>query len=177
MIKSKEIYKMKKIGLFYSAKGSRTKQVAEDIKKLFGKADIELVTVEEVWDKDFEKYSNIILGAATWFDGELPTYWDELMPEISDLKLKGKKVAIFGLGDQVHYSANFVDGIGILAEVFEKAGAKIVGETSIDGYKYERSRAVRNGKFLGLAIDEVNQSDKTKDREKKWVAQLEKEFD
>lgn len=168
---------MKKIGLFYSTKGNRTKLVAEDIKKLFGKADVELVMVEEVWDKDFVKYDNIILGAATWFDGELPAHWDELIPEISDLKLKGKKVAIFGLGDQVHYSENFVDSIGILAEVFEKAGAKIVGETSTDGYNYECSRSVRNGKFLGLAIDEINQSDKTKDREKKWVAQLEKEFD
>lgn len=168
---------MKKTGLFYSNKGTRTKQVAEDLKKLFGKADIELIAIEEAWDKDFEKYSNLILGAATWFDGELPAHWDELIPEITDLKLKGKKVAVFGLGDQVHYSENFVDGIGLLAEAFEKAGAKIVGLTSTDGYDYEKSRAVRDGQFLGLAIDEVNQSDKTKDREKKWVAQLEKEFD
>lgn len=168
---------MKKIGLFYSIKGNKTKQVAEDIKKMFGKADIEAIPVEEAWDKDFEKYSNIILGAATWFDGELPTHWDELIPEIVDLKLKGKKIAIFGLGDQVNYSENFVDSIGILAEAFEKAGAKIIGQTSIDGYTYEKSRAVRDGKFLGLAIDEINQSNKTKERVKKWVAQIEKEFD
>lgn len=168
---------MKKIGLFYSIKGTRTKQVAEEIKKSFGKADIELVPVEEAWDKDFEKYNNIILGAATWFDGELPSHWDELMPEIVDLKLKDKKVAIFGLGDQVNYSENFVDSIGILANAFEKAGAKIVGITSTNGYNYERSKAVRDGNFLGLAIDETNQSDKTKERIKKWVAQLEKEFD
>lgn len=168
---------MKKTGLFYSTNGKQTKEVAEDIKKLFGKADIELVSVEDAWDNDFEKYSNVIVGAATWFDGELPTHWDELLPEIVDLKLKGKKVAIFGLGDQVHYGDNFVDSIGILAEVFEKAGATIVGTTSIEGYNFVKSKALRDGKFLGLALDFVNQSDKTKDREKKWVAQLQKEFD
>ena len=169
---------MKKIGLFYTKSGNRTKQVVEDIKKLFsGKAEVELIPVEEAWDKDFEKYSNIILGSATWFDGELPAYWDELLPQISELKLKNTKVAIFGLGDQVRYAENFVDSIGILAEVFEKTGAKIVGKTSLEGYDYEGSRAERDGVFLGLAIDELNQSDLTKDREKKWVAQLEKEFD
>lgn len=167
---------MKKIGLFYSIKGNRTKQIAEDIKKTFGKADVELVPVEDAWKNDFEKYSNIILGAATWFDGELPTHWDELIPAIVDLNLKDKKVAIFGLGDQVHYSDNFADSIGILAEVFEKSGAQIVGLTSTDGYTFGESKAVRKGKFLGLAIDETNQSDKTKKRIQDWVSQLEKEF-
>lgn len=48
----------------------------------------------------------MIVGASTWFDGELPTYWDELVPELESLDLKGKKVAIFGLGDQKNYPDN-----------------------------------------------------------------------
>ena len=67
----------------------------------------------------------MIVGASTWFDGELPTYWDELVPELESLDLKGKKVAIFGLGDQKNYPDNFVDGMGILADAFQKAGAGV----------------------------------------------------
>ena len=91
--------------------------------------------------------------------------------------MKGKKVAIFGLRDQVKYPESFVDGIGILAETFESVGAKIVGFTSIDGYNFEMSRAIRDHKFVGLAIDKENQSKLTNDRIKSWVEQLKKEFD
>lgn len=167
---------MKEIGIFYGTNTAKTAQVAKKIKETFGKDKISPVSVEEAWKEDFETYDNIIIGAATWFDGELPTYWDELIPLIESMDLKGKKIAIFGLGDQKKYSDNFADGNGILAEIFEKSGATIVGLTSTDGYTFEKSRAIRDGKFLGLVLDLENQSDKTKDRVEKWVKQLEKEF-
>ena len=93
---------------------------------------IEVVLIEKAWQNDFQVYDNMIVGASTWFDGELPTYWDELVPELESLDLKGKKVAIFGLGDQKNYPDNFVDGMGILADAFQKAGAELVGFTSTD---------------------------------------------
>ena len=52
------------------------------------------------------------------------------------MKLKGKKVAIFGLGDQIRYPENFADGIGLLAEVFEGDEATLVGFTSSEGYTF-----------------------------------------
>ena len=134
------------------------------------------MAIEEAWRKDFESYDNIILGTSTWFDGELPTYWDEILPDLDDLKLKGKKVAIFGLGNQIDYPENFVDGIGLLAETFEAGGAVIVGKTSTEGYTFERSKALKDGKFLGLAIDIETQADKTDKRISDWVDQLKKEF-
>lgn len=45
-----------------------------------------------------------------------------------------------------------------------------------DGYDFNESKAVVDGKFLGLAIDEDNQSDMTELRVKSWVSQLKKEF-
>ena len=86
---------MKKIGIFYAAKADKTSWVAEKIQKKFG-ASAESVAIENAWQNDFEAYDNFIVGASTWFDGELPTYWDELLPELRTLQLKGKKVAIFG---------------------------------------------------------------------------------
>ena len=167
---------MKKIGIFYAAKADKTSWVAEKIQKEFG-TSAESVAIENAWQNDFEDYDNFIVGASTWFDGELPTYWDELLPELRTLQLKGKKVAIFGLGDQVKYPENFADGVGLLAEVFENDGATLVGFTSIDGYSFERSRALKGDKWCGLVIDIENQSEMTDKRIKDWCRQVKKEFE
>ncbi len=167
---------MNKIGLFYKTDSSKTALVAKKIQKEFGK-NIEVIPVDNAWKKEFESYDNMIVGSSTWFDGELPTYWDELIPELETMNLKNKKVAIFGLGDQINYSDNFVDGIGILAEAMEKAGATIVGCTSLDGYHFTGSRALRNNQLLGLAIDIENQSAQTDKRIKTWTDQLKQEFE
>ncbi|WP_372754623.1 flavodoxin [Labilibaculum sp.] len=168
---------MKKIGLFYSFNTNKTAKNAEKIKKAFGTSvDIDSVNVEEVDEEIFLAYDNMILGVPTWFDGELPNYWDEFMPAIEDLKLKGKTVALFGLGDQVGYPENFVDAIGLLAIALEERGAKVIGLTSPDGYNFEKSRALRDGKFLGLALDIENQAGLSTERIEAWVEQLKKEF-
>lgn len=167
---------MKKAGLFYGVNTKKTALIGKEIQEAFGKDQADIIAIEEATKENFEAYDNLIVGASTWFDGELPTYWDELLPELDTLSLKGKKVAIFGLGDQVGYPENFVDGIGLLAEFFEKAGAVVVGNTSVDGYEFEGSLALRDGKFLGLALDQENQADKTTGRITAWVKQLKKEF-
>lgn len=114
---------MKTIGLFYAMNAAKTSHIAEKIREdLGGVKVIEVVLIEKAWQNDFQAYDNMIVGASTWFDGELPTYWDELVPELESLDLKGKKVAIFGLGDQKNYPDNFVDGMGILADAFKRRG-------------------------------------------------------
>ena len=64
--------------------------------------------------------------------------------------------------------------MGILNETVEKKGAEIIGQTSTDGYDFSESRAVKNSKFVGLAIDEVNQSDLTDERIEAWTEELKK---
>ncbi|MBK7093809.1 MAG: flavodoxin [Saprospiraceae bacterium] len=118
----------------------------------------------------------MILGVPTWFDGELPNYWDEFVPEIEDMDLKGKKIAIFGNGNQKEYSENFVDGIGIMANLLQQRGATIIGHTSAEGYTFEKSRALIGDKFMGLALDFENQAGKNKDRIKNWAENIKKEF-
>jgi flavodoxin, long chain len=160
---------MKKIGLFYCVNTESTANVAKLIYKAIGEDSVEVVSVEDAWIDDFARYDTLILGTSTWFDGELPTYWDELIPLIESLDLKNKEVAIFGLGDQKNYPETFVDGVGILANSIEKTGAKLIGCTSVEGYEYEKSCAVKNGKFLGLVIDERNQQNKTAGRINEWA--------
>jgi flavodoxin I len=118
----------------------------------------------------------LVMGVPTWFDGELPNYWDEFVPALEDMELKGKKIALFGLGDQKGYSENFLDGVGVMAEILESQGATLVGFTSMEGYEFESSRAQRGNLFAGLAIDFENQGSMTKKRVADWVDQLKKEF-
>jgi len=166
---------MSKIGLIYSFNTKKTAQIADLIQKEFGE-NVELINAESINKEIFTKHKLLILGVPTWFDGELPNYWDEFVPELEDIDLKSFKVAIFGNGDQVNYSENFCDGIGLMAQIIENCGAELVGKTSIEGYSYERTKAVRDNQFLGLALDFENQVSKNKERVKKWVEQLTKEF-
>lgn len=167
---------MKKIGLFYGGATAKTAVVALKIQEAFAENEVVLIPIEGATRKEFESFNNIIAGTSTWFDGELPTYWDEFLPEIESIDMTGKKVALFGLGDQERYPDNFVDGIGILAEAFTKSNAELVGFMPVSDYQFTQSRAVKEGHFLGLALDVENQSEQTEERILKWVAELKKEF-
>lgn len=166
---------MDKIGLIYSFNTRKTTQAAEKIAKEIGNS-IEKVNAETLTEEQFLSFQNMILGVPTWFDGELPNYWDEFVPALEDLDLKGKKIAIFGNGDQKGYPENFVDGIGIMAKLLESRGAQIVGFSSLDGYEFEASQAIRDNQFMGLALDFESQSSQVPSKIKKWVEQLKKEF-
>lgn len=167
---------MRKIGLFYGTGTEKTAAVANKIRKAFGEDRIEVVPIESAWKKDFEAYDEIISGTSTWFDGELPSYWDEIIPELVSLDLKNKKIALFGLGDQLHYPDNFADGIGILADTFTASGATLIGQVSSEGYTFNASKALKGDKLQGLVLDLENQPELTDERIDQWVKQLKEEF-
>merc|ERR1711968_373543 len=101
------------------------------------------------------------------------TEWDSFLYDtLPSLDLSGKKVAIFGLGDQAGYGDNFCDAMGELYDLFTKQGATIVGATSTDGYDHTDTKSIRDGKFVGMPFDEDNQYDMSEDRAKSWVEQL-----
>ncbi|WP_282036482.1 flavodoxin [Saccharicrinis aurantiacus] len=167
---------MKKIGLFYSFHSVKTKQQAQKIIAALGADNIEEVNVEEADEATFKKYSNYILAVPTWFDGELPNYWDEFLPAVEDGSLKGKTFALYGGGDQKGYAENFVDGLGIMADFIEARAGKVIGFTSTKGYEFEGSKAARGDQFVGLALDIENQAALTGERIEAWTEQLKKEF-
>jgi flavodoxin I len=167
---------MNKTAIIYSFNSNKTAKVAEQIKSEFNDDAVELVNAEDVTASSFLLFDQFILGVPTWFDGELPNYWDEFVPEIEDMDLNGKRFALYGLGDQKGYPENYQDGIGIMAELLEEHGGEIVGSTSTEGYTFESSKAVRDNSFLGLAIDYENQASKNKTRIPAWVESLKKVF-
>lgn len=166
----------KKIGLFYGSTTGKTESVAEIIRDEFGGDIVTLNEVSQVNGDDFEGYEYIIIGCPTWNIGELQSDWEGLYQELDDVDFSGKIVAYFGTGDQIGYADNFQDAMGILEEKISEKGAKTVGYTSTDGYEHNESKAIKDGKFVGLALDEDNQSDLTDKRIKAWVTQLKTEF-
>jgi flavodoxin I len=168
---------MEKIALIYSFNTRNTTNVAKEIAKTFGSSvSVDELNAEDIDGQKFSSYNNLILGVPTWFDGELPNYWDEFVPDLETLDLKGRKIAIFGLGDQISYPENFVDGLGLMADICRNLGATIVGFTDASGYTFESSESYKDGRFCGLAIDFENQSELSSKRIVDWVSQLKKEF-
>ena len=97
----------------------------------------------------------------------------KLVPSLADLSFKS--IALFGCGDSESYCDTFCDGMGILYEDLKDSGCSFIGnKVGTDGYSFSSSIAVVNGTFVGLALDEVNESDKTAERIDNWTAELKK---
>lgn len=166
---------MKKIGLFYGTSTGRTKRVAELIKKEFGEKSIDLFNIKDTKPEDILKYDNLIFGTSAWGVGDMQDDWEIFIDSVVELDLSNKKIALYGLGDQVEYPGSFVDGLGTLyCRMPEKNN--IVGFFPTEGYKYYFSSAEKDGKFVGLPIDEDTQKRLTAGRVKKWTTQLQQEF-
>ena len=165
-----------RIKLIYGSDTGNTELVTEDLVKLLG--NVEVTTVADLTPEDWD-YDNIILGIPTWYDGELQSDWEEYFDEFKTIDFTGKKVAIFGLGDQLGYEEWFCDGIGILAKEILKNGGTVIGYTTKDeSYDFETTpkSIIKDDVFYGLCIDEDNQGELTQERLKNWVEQLKLEY-
>lgn len=167
---------MVKIGIFYGGnlKGS-TYQAAQGIVNRFGEGMASLHNVSNATREDLEKYQYLILGTSAWGIGEMHQDWERFIDVLVEADINDKKIALFGLGDQVEYPESFVDGMGT---VYCRLPFKenVVGNWSTKGYSFYFSTAERNGNFVGLAIDEDSQPELTEERITKWVEQLKTEF-
>lgn len=169
---------MEKIGLFYGTDTGNTERVADLIKQEIGADMVDLHDVVSAKAEDFANYSKLILGQPTWYYGERQSSWDDFWEDFKSIDFTGKKVALFGLGDQADYAEYFVDAIGMMHDVVLENGGEPVGYWPTDGYEYDESKGVtEDGEFFyGLAIDEDQQPEKTDERVKEWVAQLREEM-
>jgi len=157
------------IGIIYGSNGGTTQSVAEMIQDKLG-LDSELVDIADASTDTFLKYDKMIIGSSTWGDGELQDDWDDKFNDYKSVEFGGKTVAFFGTGDQDGYDDNFLDAMGTLHLVALENGATIVGDGwSSEGYYFEESTAIRDGAFVGLAIDEDNQDDLTEGRVIEWT--------
>lgn len=160
---------MTNIGIFFASDTGNTEKVAE---KIATQLELETNDIAGCSNEVFDDYDLLILGTPTANYGEMQPDWDCFVPELEDADLSGKKVALFGLGDQVDYPDSFQDAMGDLADLIVEAGGEIIGQWPTDGYEFNDSRAVKDDKFVGLALDEDRQPELTDDRIATWLNTL-----
>lgn len=163
---------MKKTGIFYGSTTGTTESVARLIADKLGIAPADVHEVTQLDTALAESYDALILGTSTWGDGELQDDWYDGLKVLQGAHLSGKTVALFGCGDSESYSDTFCDAMGLLYEGLKDSGCTFVGAVDDSDYTYSASVAAADGKFVGLALDDVNESDRTDDRVSAWAAQL-----
>lgn len=163
-----------KIAIFYGSTNGNTADVALKIQK---RLNTDIYDVGKLKNGDaLTSYDMLILGTSTWYDGDLQDDWDSFMVHLKSADLQGKTVALFGLGDQEGYGSDYVSGMRLIYDTVIDQGAQVIGQWEDNGYSYEHSASVMDGKFVGLALDEENQSELTDGRIDTWCEQLEKSF-
>ncbi|MGC8864109.1 MAG: flavodoxin [Bacteroidales bacterium] len=171
---------MKKILVLYWPERGNVEHCAVKIKNVLGN-DATLKSLKTVNESDIQEADLIIagcstVGAETWKDTSRDNEWSPFLISEKGQLLKGKKVALFGLGDQVSYPNHFVDFMGVLKKEFDRLGATVIGRWPTDGYKFDASEAVEGDYFVGLALDEDWQSELTESRINRWTEQIRKDI-
>ena len=166
---------MKKTGIFYGSSTGTCEDLANQIADKMGVAASDVYSADKLSADLVKEYDLLILGTSTWGDGELQDDWYDGIKVLKSADLSFKSIALFGCGDSESYCDTFCDGMVILYEDLKDSGCSFIGnKVGTDGYSFSSSIAVVNGAFVGLALDEVNESDKTAERIDNWTAELKK---
>ena len=97
---------------------------------------------------------------------------NENVKVLAETGLSGKTVALFGCGDSDSNSDTFCGGMSELYKAAKEAGANILEGVSADDYTFDESESVVDGKFVGLALDNMNEEDKTEKRINAWLEKI-----
>lgn len=162
---------MSRIGIFYGSTLGDTEKAAGLLQQQFGDS-ASLFNVSSASVSDVEACDFVLFGSSTWGAGDLQDDWVGFLEDLAKMDLSGKKVAIFGLGDQMVYAGSFVDAMAKIYETARDCGGEVIGSWPVEGYDFASSMAVVEGHFVGLALDENNQGDLTEKRVKDWVVGL-----
>ena len=170
---------MKKIGLFWGSTTGNQEEVSELLKEYMEAEGYE-VDSYDIRSTDLSKmleYSNLIIGCPTWNIGELQEDWEEVYLEYRKLDFSNITGAFFGAGDQISYSFNYLDAVGLLAKPFVENGGKLVGKLPTEGYEFDESEALEGDELLGLGIDNDNEEELTEERLVNWVELIKDKFE
>ncbi|GAF03037.1 flavodoxin [Saccharicrinis fermentans] len=171
---------MNKTGIFYGPEKGSVAKVANMIADELGKDTTDIIPIKNCNPTAFKDYHKLIFGISTlgrtnWDSEHKDDDWDQFFTQLKNVNWDSKQVAIYGLGDQINYPDHFVDAIGWLYERLKALNVDIVGAVDDQGYHYNESEALIKGQFMGLPLDEDNESEKSPSRIEQWTSQLKKD--
>lgn len=175
---------MADIGIFFGTDSGTTRLIAKKMAKKLGELADKPLNVNRISVEDMLAYDALILGTPTYGEGQLPSRstgvkdgsWEEFLPELCAHDLTGKKIALYGLGDQDKYGHRFANGMFELYSRLKNAGATLIGDWPTEGYEFSESKSVIDGRFVGLVIDNSNQGLLTDERIENWLSQIKDEM-
>jgi len=172
---------MNKIGIFFGTDTGTTRLIAKKMaKKLGAEIAAKPLNVNRTETDTLMSYEALIVGTPTYGIDQLPGIdtgikvgsWEEFLPQLAGQDLSGKRVALYGLGNQDKYTERFADSLIHLYRFFTEHGAEIIGQWSTEGYEFEHSQSVVDGAFVGLVLDQQNQALLTEQRIDTWLTQI-----
>lgn len=171
---------MKKTALIYWPKKGNVESTAGKISKLFDVGSIDVFTISEAEPEKLSEYDLLIFGGSTigadnWEDTHT-TRWYSFFEAMRKFDLNGTLGAIYGLGDQILYPEHFVDGMSVIREELSSTGIRFIGSWPVEGYEHTDSKSIDGDHFIGLALDDDQQSDLSDDRISQWVSLLKSEL-
>ncbi|MEE3385688.1 MAG: flavodoxin FldA [Prevotella sp.] len=152
--------------------GSSTGTCEAIAAKIAERIGAEAINVSDLTADVIAENDNLLIGTSTWGAGELQDDWYDGVDTLKGADLSDKVVAVFGCGDSASYSDTFCGAMKELYDAAKAGGATVVGEVDIDGYTFDDSDAVVDNKFVGLALDDINEDDKTDSRIDAWIEQI-----
>ena len=155
--------------VFFGSTTGNTETIAKQIAQ---QLDAKVFNVANCSSDELTKYDILIFGTSTWGIGDLQDDWESFLSDVEQADLTSKKVALFGLGDSEGYPDSFVDGMGTIYNAIKDKGCTLVGKVDPADYTYDASTAEVDGNFVGLPLDEDNESGKTDARIKNWLNSL-----
>lgn len=167
---------MKKTCIIYGSTTGTTESVAGMIASKMGIEDNCVYNASDLTPDLINQFDALILGSSTWGDGELQDDWYDAVKILKGMDLQGKIIALFGCGDSESYSDTFCDAIGLLYEELKATGGEFVGSAPSSDYQFGASVAEVDGRFVGLPLDEMNESHLTDSRIEKWIETIKPYF-
>lgn len=163
-----------RIAIVWGSTTGNTEYAAGLLKQALGDKVELCASVDDVSVEDMKAFDVILIGASTWDIGELQYDWEDRLNQMGEEDWSKHYIGFFGCGDGVAYDDTFADAFGILWETLESTGAKLIGKCATEGYSFSDSRSLCDDrtKFLGLPLDEENQSNLTEGRVNAWAEQI-----
>lgn len=157
-----------KTGIFYGSSMGNTEDLANKIAELLDMS-ADVCSVSDVTADKVLEYDTLLFGSSTWGLGELQDDWYDYLDQLKTQNLSGKKVGLFGCGDADSYADTFCDAMAIIYDAIENSGCEFIGAYEPEGYSSTVCAINRDGKFIGLAIDD-SEGNKTDERVANWVS-------
>lgn len=159
---------MKKTGIFYGSSTGTTREVAKKLGEALGVDSADIFDVAVAKPSDLDGYDLILFGCSTWGAGDMQDDMHDFLDGVQAIDLSGKEIALFGCGDE-NMSSTFCDGVGEMRQMLIPTRARFLPGFPADDYNFRSSKAVIDGRVVGLLIDQANHPALTDSRIQQWA--------